>query len=42
MESMRAAVPEGAAVQVIGLQVKYPQGAEKQLIDAILGRQAIE
>lgn len=26
-------------IEVLGLEVKYPQGAEKQLIDAILGRE---
>lgn len=30
---------KGKGVDVIGLEVKYPQGAEKQLIDATLGRQ---
>lgn len=30
---------QGTQVQVVGLQVKYPQGAEKQLISTIVGRQ---
>jgi len=38
IEAMRAAVPEGAPIDVGTLQVKYPQGAEKQLIDALTGR----
>jgi Na+-translocating ferredoxin:NAD+ oxidoreductase subunit C len=29
----------GKSIDVIGLEVKYPQGAEKQLIDATLSRQ---
>ena len=29
----------GAGVEVVGLKVKYPQGAEKQLIKAVLGRE---
>jgi electron transport complex protein RnfC len=29
----------GTGVQVVGLKVKYPQGAEKQLIKAVLGRE---
>lgn len=37
--SMREAVPDDMGVEVVPLEVKYPQGAEKQLIDAILGRQ---
>ncbi len=31
--------PPGAGVEVVGLKVKYPQGAEKQLIKAVLGRE---
>ncbi|MBN2565217.1 MAG: electron transport complex subunit RsxC [Candidatus Eisenbacteria bacterium] len=38
VESMRSAVPKGAGIDVRMLQVKYPQGAEKQLIDALLRR----
>jgi electron transport complex protein RnfC len=30
---------EGTDIEVVALKVKYPQGAEKQLIDASLGRQ---
>jgi electron transport complex protein RnfC len=29
----------GTGVEVVGLKVKYPQGAEKQLIKAVLGRE---
>ncbi len=36
--AMRRAVPKGARIKVVALQVKYPQGAEKQLIRAILKR----
>lgn len=38
VDSMRKAVPEGSGIQVVMVQVKYPQGAEKQLIDAIVRR----
>jgi electron transport complex protein RnfC len=38
VDAMRQAVPEGADVHVLPLEVKYPQGAEKQLIDSILRR----
>ena len=38
VEAMRAAVPDGSGIQVVMLEVKYPQGAEKQLIDALLRR----
>ena len=31
-------VPDGSRVEVTPVQVKYPQGAEKQLIDALLRR----
>ncbi|MBM4062058.1 MAG: electron transport complex subunit RsxC [Planctomycetes bacterium] len=36
---MRAAIPPGQPVSVEVLPVKYPQGAEKMLITAILGRE---
>jgi electron transport complex protein RnfC len=36
--AMQAAVPSGADIEVAAVEVKYPQGAEKHLIDAILGR----
>jgi electron transport complex protein RnfC len=29
----------GTGIEVVGLKVKYPQGAEKQLIKAVLGRE---
>ena len=38
VESMRGAVPDGSSIQVVMVQVKYPQGAEKQLIDALTRR----
>jgi electron transport complex protein RnfC len=34
-----SAAAEGSGVEVVALEVKYPQGAEKQLIDACLERQ---
>ena len=37
-EAMRAAVPAGSGVRVVMVQVKYPQGAEKQLTDSLLRR----
>ena len=37
-EAMRAAVPAGSGIRVAMVQVKYPQGAEKQLIDSLLRR----
>ncbi len=36
IEAMRKAAPK--AIEVVPLKVKYPQGAEKQLISACLGR----
>lgn len=36
---MKDAVVGDPSLEVIALKVKYPQGAEKQLIDAILGRE---
>jgi electron transport complex protein RnfC len=38
-ESLRAAIPSGAPITVEVLPVKYPQGAEKMLITAVLGRE---
>lgn len=38
LAAMRRAVPEGSGMAVVPLQVKYPQGAEKQLIQAVLRR----
>jgi len=35
--ALEAVIPEGAAVRVVGLPVKYPQGAEKMLIRALYG-----
>jgi len=39
IEKMREIVASEDGVQVYGLHVKYPQGAEKQLIRAITGRE---
>jgi len=36
---MRGALQPGAAVEVVGLHTKYPQGAEKQLIKAVSSRE---
>ncbi len=38
-DTLRAAIPEGAPISLEVLPVKYPQGAEKMLITAVLGRQ---
>jgi electron transport complex protein RnfC len=38
VEAMKAANPSDSGIRVIMVQVKYPQGAEKQLIDALLRR----
>jgi electron transport complex protein RnfC len=35
--ALRAVIPEGAPVRVAPLEVKYPQGAEKMLIEALFG-----
>jgi Na+-translocating ferredoxin:NAD+ oxidoreductase subunit C len=37
--ALRRAVPADLAVEVLGLEVKYPQGAEKMLLAAVLGRE---
>jgi electron transport complex protein RnfC len=39
LAAITAAVPEDLDVSVLPLTVKYPQGAEKMLIDAVLGRE---
>jgi len=39
VERMRATLPGDLDVTVLPLTVKYPQGAEKMLIDAVLGRE---
>ncbi|MGI6525842.1 MAG: electron transport complex subunit RsxC [Caldicoprobacterales bacterium] len=39
IETMKAAAKNEKNIKVIGLRTKYPQGAEKQLIYAITGRQ---
>lgn len=38
-DSLRQAIPQEAAITVEVLPVKYPQGAEKMLITALLGRE---
>ena len=38
VEAMKAAVPSDSGIRVAMVQVKYPQGAEKQLIDSLLRR----
>ncbi|MCC6669628.1 MAG: electron transport complex subunit RsxC [Planctomycetes bacterium] len=38
-ETIRAAIPPGAPIEVAVLPVKYPQGAEKMLITALTGRE---
>ncbi|MCA9758954.1 MAG: electron transport complex subunit RsxC [Candidatus Eisenbacteria bacterium] len=38
-EHMRAAIPSDLPLEVEVLEVKYPQGAEKMLITALLGRE---
>jgi electron transport complex protein RnfC len=37
--ALKAAIHDGADITVTAVQVKYPQGAEKQLIDTLLRRQ---
>jgi Na+-translocating ferredoxin:NAD+ oxidoreductase subunit C len=39
IEALRRTRPDDLNVEVVGLEVKYPQGAEKMLIRAILGRE---
>ncbi|MBW2294282.1 MAG: electron transport complex subunit RsxC [Deltaproteobacteria bacterium] len=39
IETMRAAVPEDLDVEVCDVEAKYPQGAEKMLIKALLDRE---
>ncbi len=38
-EALRSALPKGSPIEVEVLQVKYPQGAEKMLVKALLGRE---
>lgn len=37
--TMRGALQPGDGIEVVGLHTKYPQGAEKQLIKAVSGRE---
>ncbi|MBM7623069.1 electron transport complex subunit RsxC [Sporohalobacter salinus] len=39
IKEMKKAVKDESNIDVISLEVKYPQGAERQLIDACLGRE---
>lgn len=39
IEAMRAKAASFPGIEIVPLQVKYPQGGEKQLIDAVIGRQ---
>lgn len=39
VETMRRLMPQDLPCEVIALQVKYPQGAEKMLITAVLGKE---
>lgn len=39
IERFRERIPKGSGIQIAALQVKYPQGGEKQLIRALLGRE---
>ncbi len=39
IDVLRKQCADEPGVQVVGLKVKYPQGAEKQLIKAVLGRE---
>ena len=39
VQAMQEATKEDSHIEVVGLKVKYPQGAEKQLIKAVLDRE---
>ncbi|MFW6330142.1 MAG: electron transport complex subunit RsxC [Gemmatimonadota bacterium] len=39
IDRLRATIPSDLDIEVIGLTVKYPQGAEKMLIKAVTGRE---
>jgi electron transport complex protein RnfC len=39
IETLARAIPGDLDIEVIGLTVKYPQGAEKMLIKAVMGRE---
>ena len=39
IEALRAAIEPGEPIEVIGLETKYPQGAEKMLIKALYGEE---
>ncbi|MDP2480811.1 MAG: electron transport complex subunit RsxC [Candidatus Palauibacterales bacterium] len=38
IEALRSTVPEDLDIRVEGLRVKYPQGAEKMMLESLLGR----
>lgn len=39
IEALRRTVPDDLDVEVVGMTVKYPQGAEKMMIETLLGRE---
>lgn len=39
IQALRAQLPEDSGIQVVALKTRYPQGAEKQLIQKLTGRQ---
>lgn len=39
IERLRAQLPAGSGIRIIALKTRYPQGAEKQLIQKLTGRQ---
>ena len=38
IEALRRTVPDDLDIEVVGMTVKYPQGAEKMMIETLLGR----
>lgn len=38
IEALKGATRPGDGIEIVGLEVKYPQGAEKMLIEAVTGR----
>lgn len=39
IEHLRSLLPQGSGIRIIALKTRYPQGAEKQLIQKLTGRQ---
>lgn len=39
IERLRAQLPAGSGIRIVALKTRYPQGAEKQLIQKLTGRQ---